>query len=103
MVNVGELPGGFSFYLTRRKCRRENEYRKVWRALNQPQKASIERYTHQHTLRHTFTKELHREKGEDPAGSKAMRQADLSTTKVYTHIADEELEWAMRSFRGSAE
>jgi len=49
-----------------------------------------------HTLRHTFATELYRETGKIRAVQKALGHADLSTTMVYTHVVDEELEAAMK-------
>jgi integrase/recombinase XerD len=49
-----------------------------------------------HTLRHTFATRLYRETGKIRMVQKALGHADLSTTMVYTHIIDEELEGAMK-------
>lgn len=49
-----------------------------------------------HTLRHTFATELYRKTGKIRAVQKALGHADLSTTMVYTHVVDEELEAAMK-------
>lgn len=52
-----------------------------------------------HTLRHTFATDLYRETKNIRLVQKALGHSDLSTTMIYTHIVDEELEDAMRSFR----
>lgn len=49
-----------------------------------------------HTLRHTFATRLYRETGKIRMVQKALGHADLSTTMIYTHIVDEELEGAMK-------
>lgn len=49
-----------------------------------------------HTLRHTFATELYRDTGNIRLVQKALWHADLSTTMIYTHIVDEELETAMK-------
>ena len=67
---------------------------------NYSEKAGIEKNVHPHTLRHTFATDLYRETGKIRLVQKALGHADLSTTMIYTHIVDEELEDAMKSFRG---
>lgn len=54
-----------------------------------------------HTLRHTFATDLYRETNNIRLVQKALGHADISTTQIYTHIVDEELEEALRSFAGS--
>lgn len=49
-----------------------------------------------HTLRHTFATNLLRETGNIRLVQKALGHADVSTTMIYTHIVDEELEAAMK-------
>jgi site-specific recombinase XerD len=49
-----------------------------------------------HTLRHTFATRLYRETGNIRLVQKALGHSDLSTTMIYTHIVDEELEGAMK-------
>lgn len=50
-----------------------------------------------HTLRHTFATRLYRDTGKIRMVQKALGHADLSTTMIYTHIVDEELEGAMKA------
>jgi len=66
---------------------------------NYSEKAGIDKNVHPHTLRHTFATDLYRETGKIRLVQKALGHADLSTTMIYTHIVDEELEGAMKSFR----
>ncbi|WP_251963217.1 tyrosine-type recombinase/integrase, partial [Salinibacter ruber] len=49
-----------------------------------------------HTLRHTFATRLYREAGNIRMVQKALGHADVSTTMIYTHVVDEELEGAMK-------
>jgi site-specific recombinase XerD len=49
-----------------------------------------------HTLRHTFATRLYRETSRIRMVQKALGHSDLSTTMVYTHVVDEELEGAMK-------
>lgn len=63
------------------------------------QKAGIRKNVHPHTLRHTFATDLHRESRNIRLVQKALGHADLSTTMIYTHVHDEEMEAAMRALR----
>ncbi|MCS3612494.1 tyrosine-type recombinase/integrase [Salinibacter ruber] len=49
-----------------------------------------------HTLRHTFATRLYRSSGKIRLVQKALGHSDLSTTMIYTHVVDEELEGAMK-------
>jgi site-specific recombinase XerD len=61
-------------------------------------KASVEEVDRvsPHTLRHTFATRLYRETGNIRLTQKALGHSDLSTTMIYTHVVDEELEGAMK-------
>jgi site-specific recombinase XerD len=61
-------------------------------------KAGITKDVHPHTLRHAFATDLYRDTRNIRLVQKALRHSDLSTTMVYTHIHDQELESAMKSF-----
>lgn len=65
------------------------------------EKAEIEKSVSPHTLRHTFATDLYRSTGNIRQIQKALGHADLSTTMIYTHVADGELEEAMRGLRSS--
>jgi len=54
-----------------------------------------------HVLRHTFATDLLRETKNIRLAQKALGHASLATTMIYTHVADEELETAMRRERPS--
>ena len=70
---------------------------------NYADKAGIEKNISPHTLRHTFATDLYRETGKIRLVQKALGHADLSTTMIYTHIVDEELEHELKNFRSSYE
>jgi site-specific recombinase XerD len=61
-------------------------------------KAGIEKNVHPQLLRHTFATDIYRETSSIRLTQKALGHADLSTTQIYTHIVDEELEGALKSF-----
>ncbi|MCS3701901.1 site-specific recombinase XerD [Salinibacter ruber] len=47
-------------------------------------------------MRHTFATRLYRSAGKIRLVQKALGHSDLSTTMIYTHAVDEELEGAMK-------
>ena len=49
-------------------------------------------------LRHTFATELYRQTKDIRLVQKALGHSDLSTTMIYTHIVDEDLEVALKRF-----
>ena len=63
------------------------------------EKADIEKNISPHTPRHTFATDLYRETGKIRMVQKALGHSDLSTTMIYTHIVDEEMENALKNFR----
>ncbi len=62
-------------------------------------KAGINKNIHPHTLRHTFATDLYRKTKDIMLVQKALGHSDISTTMIYTHIVDDELEEAMRNLR----
>lgn len=62
-------------------------------------RAGIEKDIHSHTLRHTFGTDLYRETKNLRMTQKALGHAHISTTEIYTHIVDDELEEGMKNFR----
>jgi site-specific recombinase XerD len=65
-------------------------------------KAGIEKQIGPHTLRHSFATDLYRDSAKIRLVQKALGHANLATTQIYTHIVDEELEEALKSFRQPA-
>lgn len=65
-------------------------------------KAGITKDIHPHTLRHSFATDLYRQTTNIRLAQKALGHSNLATTQIYTHIVDEELEGALRSFRQEA-
>jgi len=62
-------------------------------------KAGIDKNISPHTLRHSFATDFYRETSKIRLVQKALGHSDLSTTMIYTHIFDEEVESALKSFR----
>ena len=65
-------------------------------------KARIDKNISPHTLRHSFATDLYRETSKIRLVQKVLGHSDLSTTMIYTHIFDEEVESALKSFRQAA-
>jgi len=65
-------------------------------------KAGIDKNISPHTLRHSFATDLYRETSKIRLVQKVLGHSDLSTTMIYTHIFDEEVEGALKSFRQAA-
>lgn len=63
-------------------------------------KAGIKKHITTHSLRHTFASDLLRDTKNIRIVQKALGHADISSTQIYTHIVDEELEEALKGFRG---
>lgn len=65
-------------------------------------KAGLSKGVHPHLLRHSFATDLLRDSKNLRLVQKALGHADISTTSIYLHVVDEELEAAMRGFRKKA-
>jgi site-specific recombinase XerD len=63
------------------------------------QKAGIDKDITTHNLRHSFATDMLRETKNLRIVQKALGHSYISTTQIYTHIVDEELEDAMKNFR----
>ncbi|WP_234985461.1 tyrosine-type recombinase/integrase [Halarsenatibacter silvermanii] len=63
------------------------------------EKAGIEKRVTPHTLRHTFATDLLNETGNVRMVQKALGHARLSSTMIYTHVADADLEEALKGLR----
>ena len=64
------------------------------------ERAGIAKRIHPHTLRHSFATDLLRDTKNLFLVSKALGHSDISTTQIYLHLADAELEDAMKNLRG---
>mgnify|MGYP001314732759 CR=1 FL=1 len=62
---------------------------------------SDDKDVHPHTLRHTFATDLLRKTKNIRLVQKALGHSHLSTTEIYTHIVDDEMEEALKSFRST--
>lgn len=62
-------------------------------------KAGITKNISPHTFRHTFASDLLRATKNLRLVQKALGHEDLSTTMIYTHIVDQELEDALKNLR----
>jgi site-specific recombinase XerD len=62
-------------------------------------KAGIPKDVHPHMLRHTFATDLYRVTKDIRLVQKTLGHADLSTTMIYTHLVDDDVAHAMRTFR----
>ncbi|WP_134117447.1 tyrosine-type recombinase/integrase [Orenia marismortui] len=59
----------------------------------------VERKVTPHTLRHTFATDTYRKSKNLLAVKKALGHSDISTTQIYTHLVDDELEEIMKGLR----
>jgi integrase/recombinase XerD len=64
-------------------------------------KVGIIKDVHPHMLRHTFATDLYRVTKDIRLVQKTLGHADLSTTMIYTHLVDDDVAHAMRTFRQS--
>ena len=62
-------------------------------------RTDITKDVHPHLLRHTFATDLLRSTKNIRLVQKALGHASLSSTMIYTHVYDEELESALKTFR----
>lgn len=64
-------------------------------------KAKIDKHITTHSLRHTFATDLLRDHKNIRVVQRALGHADISTTQIYTHIVDDELECAMKALNSN--
>jgi len=90
-------PGSEYVFPTRKGTRtHENHVRRMVKRCAEKAGISWHEDVSPHTLRHTFATNLLRENGNIRLVQKALGHADVSTTMIYTHIVDDELEAAMK-------
>jgi integrase/recombinase XerD len=63
------------------------------------EKAGIEKNITPHKLRHTFATDYYKETKDILETGKALGHADVSTTMIYTHVVDDDMENSMKSFQ----
>lgn len=73
--------------------------RDVREMINKYSMKALNKKVNPHTLRHSYATDLYRETKDIRLVQKALGHADLSTTMIYTHIVDDELENALKAFR----
>jgi integrase/recombinase XerD len=61
--------------------------------------AGIDKDVHPHLLRHTFATDLLRLTKNLRITQKALGHAQITSTQIYTHIMDDEMEEALKTFR----
>ena len=66
-------------------------------------RAGIIKNIHPHSFRHTFATDLYRNTKNLRLAQKALGYADISTTQIYSHIVDDELEDALKNLRNGHE
>jgi integrase/recombinase XerD len=62
-------------------------------------KAGIEKRVHPHLLRHTFGTWLYKQTGNLRLVQEALGHSDISTTQIYTHLVNRDLEEATIGYR----
>ena len=62
-------------------------------------RAGIEKDIHPHSLRHSFATDIYRKTKNLLITQKALGHASISTTEIYMHLCDDEMEEAMKSLR----
>ena len=95
-----KLPGSEFLFTTRDGQRIMERYLRcmVKRLAKQ---AGIDKDVHPHMLRHTFATDLFRKTKNLRLAQKALGHAQITSTQIYTHIVDDELEEALKTFRAA--
>ena len=97
---LGKRPAGETdlVFTTLKGTRIENRYI-GYMIKRYAKRAGIQKNVHPHTLRHTFGTDIYRETKNLRMTQKALGHVHISTTEIYTHIVDDELEEGMKNFR----
>ncbi len=62
-------------------------------------RANIKKDVHPHMLRHTFATDLLNSTGNLRLVQKALGHSCISSTQIYTHIVDKDLQFALKNFK----
>lgn len=93
-----EKVGATEYVFSNRECKRLIE-RDIREMINKYSMKALNKKVNPHTLRHCYATDLYRETKDIRLVQKALGHEDLSTTMIYTHLVDDELENALKSFR----
>jgi integrase/recombinase XerD len=93
-----KLPGSAFLFTTRDGQRIMDRYLRCM-VKRLAQQAGIDKDVHPHMLRHTFATDLLRKTKNLRLAQKALGHAQITSTQIYTHIVDDELEEALKTFR----
>lgn len=96
-INKRDSSNANNFVFTTLKGNRLNSANIRQMVYTYSDKAGISKQISPHTFRHTFATDLLRETNNIRIVQKALGHADISTTQIYTHIVDEELENGFKS------
>lgn len=93
-----ETIGKSEYVYSTRECKRlrDSDIRQM---LYKYSEKALQKRISPHTLRHTYATDLLRETKNIRLVQKALGHADLSTTMIYTHIVDDEMENALKNFK----
>jgi integrase/recombinase XerD len=93
-----KLPGSAFLFTTFDGKRLQDRYLRC-RVKRLAKQAGIDKDVHPHLLRHTFAADLLRQTKNLRITQKALGHAQITSTQIYTHIVDDELEEALKTFR----
>jgi integrase/recombinase XerD len=93
-----KLPGSEFLFPTSEGKRLQDRYLRCL-VKRLAQQAGIAKDVHPHMLRHTFATDLLRQTKDLRLTQKALGHAHFASTQVYTHIVDDEMEDALKTFR----
>jgi len=94
----GNLQGSAFLFTTSDGKRLQDRYlRSMVKRL--AKQAGIDKDVHPHMLRHTFATDLLRQTKNLRITQKALGHAQITSTQIYTHIMDTEMEEALKTFR----
>jgi integrase/recombinase XerD len=98
MIKKARLPESAWLFVTRDGKMIQTRYLRVM-VKRMSTKAGIAKDVHPHTLRHTFATDLYRQTKNLRLTQKALGHSQISSTIIYTHIVDDEMEEALKTLR----